>query len=248
MRYKCVVAYNGLNYVGFQSQKNGIAIQDVIESKLKIVFGHDIRLVMASRTDAGVHAYGQVFHFDSDKELLTWKIKNSLNGLLPKDIHINDVEVVSDDFHSRFNVVAKKYEYVINLGEYNVFLDGRAYQCYFKVDVAKIKDVAKYFIGTHDFGSFNTCSYDEYPNQVRTIHRLDVIEDGDLLKIEVVGDGFLRHMVRMIVGTLIDLGRGKKSTDEVIEMIKTPNKHTRRYNIDPNGLYLCEIYYEEKEW
>ena len=109
MRYKCIVAYDGYNYVGFQSQINGTAIQDVIEDKLKIIFNDSIRIVMASRTDSGVHAKGQVFHFDALKEVEPFRLKGSLNGLLPKDIHINSVEVVDENFHSRFNVKAKKY-------------------------------------------------------------------------------------------------------------------------------------------
>ena len=243
MRYKCIVAYDGYNYVGFQSQINGTAIQDVIEDKLKIIFNDSIRIVMASRTDSGVHAKGQVFHVDALKEVEPFRLKGSLNGLLPKDIHINSVEVVDENFHSRFNVKAKKYEYVINTGEYDVFLRNRAYQCFYKLDIDLLKEGAALFEGRHDFGSFNTCSYEDYPDQVREIYSMKVIKRDNLLIIEVVGDGFLRHMVRMIVGTLIDLARGQKSLETVKDMINHPCKSTHRYNIDPGGLYLSEIYY-----
>ena len=109
MRYMCIVAYDGANYVGFQSQINGIAIQDVIEAKLEMIFSDKIKIVMSSRTDSGVHALGQVFHFDSPKTIDTYKLKGSLNSLLPKDIYIKEVKIVSDDFHSRFSTKKKEY-------------------------------------------------------------------------------------------------------------------------------------------
>lgn len=244
MRYKCTVAYDGYNYVGFQSQINGVAIQDVIEEKLKIIFNDDIRIVMASRTDSGVHALGQVFHFDHEKVIDSYRLKGSLNGLLPKDIHIMNVETVDESFHARYSVKAKKYEYHINIGEYDVFSRNRAYQCYYKLDMDLLKKGAELFIGRHDFGSFNTSSYEDYPDQTREIFSMRVIEHGSKVIIEVIGDGFLRHMVRMIAGTLIDLARGQKTLDTVKDMIDHPKKSTHRYNIDPCGLYLCEIYYD----
>ena len=243
MRYKCIVAYDGNNYVGFQSQINGTAIQDVIESVIKKIFREDIRIIMASRTDSGVHAYGQVFHFDATKEINEHKLKHSMNSLLPKDIHIKHIEIVDENFHARFNVKSKKYLYRINIGEYDVFKHGYVYECHYELNLDLMKETAKLFIGKHDFGTFNTTSYDLVNDQVREIYKLDLILVDDELRVEIVGDGFLRHMVRMIVGTLIDLGRGQKTIDEVKDMIDHPSKTTRRYNIDPNGLYLVEIYY-----
>ena len=243
MRYKCVVAYKGTNYAGFQSQINGIAIQDILEDKLGIVFQEPVKIIMASRTDAGVHALGQVFHFDSDKELLTYKIKHSLNCMLPHDIHILNIEVVEETFHARFNVKAKQYVYLINRGEYNVFYDGFAYQCPFELDVESMKETMQLFLGEHDFSSFNTSRYEDHPNQVRTIYRFDLIEQEDILRFEIVGSGFLRNMVRIIIGTLVDVGRHKKQIADVQNMLDVPNKDQRRNNIDPSGLYLKEIDY-----
>ena len=244
MRYKCTVAYKGNNYVGFQSQINGIAIQDVIEAKLKIILGQDTRITMASRTDAKVHALGQVFTFDSDKVFDVYRLKGSMNGLLPKDIHINDIEIVDDDFHPRFMAKGKHYRYIINIGEYSPFLDGFAYQCYFKIDLEKMLECGKLFIGKHDFSAFNTTPYEVTKDQIRTIKSLDIVRHDDLLYIDIIGDGFLRHMVRMIVGTLIDVARGIKDIEDVKRMIDDHTKDdTRRYNIDACGLYLVEIYY-----
>ena len=244
MRYKVLCAYNGTNYVGFQRQINGLSIQEVIEEKLKIILQKDIRIIMASRTDSGVHAYGQVFHFDYEDKLDEYKLKASLNGLLPKDIHILEVELVDESFHARFSVVKKTYEYHININEYDVFLKGLAYDCPYKLNYELIDEALPLFIGHHDFGSFNTSPYDLYPDQWRTIYRLDYVIKDNLLIFTIEGSGFLRHMVRMIIGTLIDLGRGKKNLAEVRDMIEHPNKSKHRFNIDPCGLYLKEICYK----
>ena len=243
MRYKVTLAYNGRNYVGFQSQKNGVAIQDLIEKALMIIFNKDIRIMMASRTDAGVHAKGQVFHFDADRKMDTYKLKGAINSLIPKDIHILKTEIVPDSFHARYCVRNKTYEYLVNTGEYDVFLEGFAYQCFYKLDFELMKKGAEMFIGTHDFSSFNTTTYKEKVDQVRTITEFRITQNKDILKIRVTGDGFLRNMIRIMVGTLIDLGRGHKSLDEIKEMLEHPCKGTKRYNITGNGLYLVKIRY-----
>ena len=243
MRYKVNMAYDGRNYAGFQSQKNALAIQDVIEDALFRIFSEKIRIVMSSRTDAGVHAYDQVFHFDSDIKKEPGKLKFSLNSLIPKDMHINNVEIVTEDFHARFSVKKKTYEYLINIGEYDPFLRGYAYQCFYKLDIDLMKKGAKLLKGKHDFSSFNTSSLKEYPNQVKDITQFSITRKKDILKITVTSSGFLRNMVRIMVGTLIDLGRGLKTLDDIQDMLDHPNKSTRRYNADPNGLYLKKIFY-----
>lgn len=243
MRYKVTLAYNGNNYVGFQSQINGPSIQDNIEQALKKIFKQDIRIIMASRTDAGVHAYGQVFHFDCDREMDSYKLKGAINALTNKDIHVLDVKKVSDKFHARFNVKNKTYKYLINVGEYDVFLDGFAYQCFYKLDIDLMKKGAEIFLGTHDFSSFNTTPYEIKKDQVRTISEFKITRKKDLLTITVTGDGFLKNMVRIMVGSLIDLGRGQKSLEEIEDMLEHPNKKTRRYNITGSGLYLVKIRY-----
>lgn len=243
MRYKVICSYDGNNYVGFQSQKNGKAIQDVIEEVIYHIFDIRLRIIMSSRTDAGVHAKGQVFHFDIEEKMDTYKLKGAFNALLPKDIHVKKVEIVSEEFHSRFSVKDKTYEYLINIGEYDVFLNGYAYQCKYKLDIDLMKKACKLFEGKHDFGSFNTSSYKEYPNQIRDIKEFKLIKKGNMLKFKITGDGFLRNMVRIMVGSLVDLGRGKKSMKELKDMLNNPSKTTKRNNIDPHGLYLIKIRY-----
>lgn len=243
MRYMCIVAYDGANYVGFQSQINGIAIQDVIEAKLEMIFSDKIKIVMSSRTDSGVHALGQVFHFDSPKTIDTYKLKGSLNSLLPKDIYIKEVKIVSEDFHSRFSTKKKEYRYVINLGERDVFLNKRVYDCFYKLDLDLFKKTAALFIGRHDFTSFNTSTFEEAQDQTRVIEDIKIISKDDLLIVEIVGEGFLRHMVRMLVGTMIDVARGQKSLRDVEKMLAEPSKDYHVYNVSPYGLYLVKIYY-----
>ena len=243
MRYKVLVSYDGNNYAGFQSQINALTIQDVIETVLEKIFIEKIRIVMSSRTDAGVHARGQVFHFDSDKKKDLYKLKYSINCLLPKDIHVKEVEIVDESFHARYSVKQKTYEYIINVGEYDVFLNGYAYQCYYPLDIDLMKKGAKLFIGTHDFYSFNTSSIKEYPHQVRTIKEFKITKKGNIIKIKVTSTGFLRNMVRIMVGTLIDLARGQKTLKDIEDMFNNPSKSTRRFNADPHGLYLVQIKY-----
>lgn len=243
MRYKVTIAYDGRNYAGFQSQKNALAIQDVIEKALKRIFNEKIRIVMSSRTDAGVHARAQVFHFDSDTKKDLYKLKYSINSLLPKDIHVLNIEEKDEKFHARYSVKKKTYEYFINIGEYDVFLDGYAYQCFYKLDIDLMKKGAEKFLGIHDFSSFNTSSLKEYPNQIRNITEFKITRKKDILKITVTSSGFLKNMVRIMVGTLIDLGRGKKTLEDIDRMLEKPDKSTRRYNADPNGLYLKKIFY-----
>ena len=243
MRYKVTIAYDGRNYAGFQSQINALAIQDVIENVLFRIFSKKIRIVMSSRTDAGVHAKGQVFHFDSDIKKDLGKLKFSMNSLLPDDIHVIKIEEKDENFHARYSVKKKTYEYFINVGEYDVFLNGYAYQCFYDLDLDLMKKGAKMFLGEHDFSSFNTSSFKEYPNQIRTITQFDISRKKDIVKITVTSSGFLRNMVRIMVGTLIDIGRGKKTLKDIEHMLKVPEKSTRRYNADPNGLYLKKIFY-----
>ena len=243
MRYKVVLSYDGNEYVGFQSQKNGVAIQDVIEDVIYKIFSERTRIIMSSRTDSGVHAKYQVIHFDASKKIDPYRLKGFFNGLLPKTIHVSEVKIVSEKFHARFNVKTKTYEYLINNGEYDVFLNGYAYQCNYHLDIELMKKCAKLFIGKHDFTSFNTTPLSEKENQTRTITKFDVTKKKGIIKVTVTGDGFLKNMVRIMVGCLVDVARGQKEIRDIKEMLKNPSKDYKKYNIDANGLYLVKIRY-----
>lgn len=244
MRYKVNISYDGTNYLGFQAQPHKNTIQDTIEKALMQILHLDQRIIMASRTDAGVHALDQVFHFDINEKLDCFRLKGSFNAVLPKDIHVNNVEEVDESFHARFSVKSKTYIYLINYEEFSPFLINRAYQCKYHLDVEKMRECSRLFLGEHDFSSFSTSTYEEKPDQRRTIYDFEIInENGNLLIVKITGDGFLRNMVRIIVGSLIEVGRGKKNISDVEEMLNNPCKSTRRYNIVPYGLYLARINY-----
>lgn len=243
MRYKVEISYDGTNYLGFQSQPHKKTIQDEIEKAISQILNFDTRIIMASRTDAGVHAKAQVFHFDIDSQLDEYKLKGGFNAVLPKDIHVNSIKKVDETFHARFSVCSKTYEYLINYHEFSPFLINRAYQCKYKLDIEKMRECSKLLLGEHDFSSFNTSTYEEKPDQRRTIFELDLIEENNILKLRIKGDGFLRNMVRIIVGALLEVGRGKKEISDIEEMLNNPSKSTRRYNIAACGLYLTEINY-----
>ncbi|MBR2802202.1 MAG: tRNA pseudouridine(38-40) synthase TruA [Erysipelotrichaceae bacterium] len=242
MKYKCTCSYVGTAYEGFQSQPGGNTIQDHIEAALAVIFRSEIRILSASRTDQGVHAFAHVFQFIAE-ERDPYKLKGSMNALLPPDIRIRKVEPVADDFHCRYMVKEKTYVYLMNLGEYDVFLKDRAYQHRYQVDVEKMREAASFLEGTHDFGSFNTSSYAEHPDQVRTIRKFTIEEKNGRIKMTVTGTGFLRHMVRIMAGTLLEVGRGRKTPEDVLYMLEHPDKTKRRYNIDACGLYLVNIRY-----
>ena len=242
MRYKCEIAYIGTRYAGFQSQINALAIQDVIEKALYEIFREKKRIVMASRTDAGVHALGQVFHFDA-KEYDCYRLKAAFNHFLPDDMHIKQVEAVKKDFHARFSVKAKTYRYLINLGEKNPFLKERALEIHYKLDLELMERAMELFVGRHDFTSFNTTPKEDIEDQVREIYDFKMTQKGDLLIFEIRGDGLLRNMVRLIIGALVEVGRGKKTLEDIKNSLEFPNKNKERLNVAPYGLYLVSIEY-----
>ena len=243
MRYKCIVLYDGSRYYGWQKQVGLLTIQETIENAIAKIVNHDVSIVASGRTDAKVHALGQVFHFDTEKKITN--LKKAINSQLPKDIYIKNIEEVSADFHSRFDAKYKKYEYVINNGEYNPCKAN--YSCHIKdiLDLDLIKKASKLFIGTLDFTSFNATKLTENENQIRTIYQIVLRKEDDLVYISFIGNSFLRYMVRMIVQTLIEIGLGKVSISEVQLMLNKKDKTVCSYNAEPQGLYLVEVSYNK---
>ena len=241
MRYRGVVSYDGTNYSGWQKQPGRISIQGLLEEALFSLTGQHISVTGAGRTDAGVHAYGQVFHFDCDKSF-AW-FARSLNSQLPADVYVREVTEATPDFHSRYDAVRKHYRYCINCGEYDVFLRNRCYQLGHPLDVEKMREGAALFKGEHDFTSFNATKLAEMANQVRTIYSLDIREEGNLAILDFVGNGFLRHMVRMITGSLIALGLGNTTLEDLEGMLNAADKEACHQNAPAEGLYLVQIDY-----
>ncbi len=242
MRYKTTVSYDGTAYNGWQIQPSGITVQKVIQDALAKLTQQEITVTAAGRTDAGVHSYGQVFHFDCDRYFRD--IATSINSQLPDDIHVISCEEVSNDFHSRFAAKWKCYRYLINTGSYDPLMRNHAYQLNARLDVERMKKAAEVFIGEHDFTSFNATKKTEIEDQVRTVYRIDVTEDGETVCLEFYGDGFLRHMIRMMVGTLIEVGKGNLQIEEVRNMLEVCDKNAVHYNAPACGLYLMKISYD----
>jgi tRNA pseudouridine38-40 synthase len=244
MRLKVTVAYNGANFVGWQRQSKGRTVQKTIEDVISVILNKPTEITGSGRTDSGVSATGQVFHFDSDLNISELQWQKALNTILPDDIYIKDVCVVSDDFHARFNVVSKRYDYCIQTGNYDVFSYPFVYQLNRPLNVQKMQECAALFVGEHDFTSFNATPTEMIPYQIRTIKRLDIIEEGSQVRLTFEGKGFLRYMVRMITRVLIEIGLDRLNQDDVILMFELNNKEACKLNAPPQGLTLVEVRYD----
>lgn len=243
MRYKVVIKYDGTNYYGFQKQKDKITIQSELERVLSKIFNESINITGCSRTDKKVHANYFVFHFDSDKEKNTSKLMISMNKLLPEDIYVKDVNVVGNLFHARYSVVSKKYMYVINMEEFDPVTRNIILQYGKKIDINLLKEASKYLIGKHDFKSFT--SDNEKESTIRTINYINFEIDKNLCKIYISGDGFLKYMVRNIVGLFLEINDGIKSVNDVNKVLESKDRTKLGKKALPNGLYLEEVIYDE---
>ena len=246
MRYLMTFSYDGSKYSGYQKQPKKKTIQSEIEKVLKKINSEQkVDIHASGRTDAGVHALNQKAHFDMDAKMSPDKLKHSINCLLPKDIYIKDIKEVNDDFHARFNVKAKEYVYKINMGEYNPIEKDYVYQYNKKLDAVEMERALKYLEGTHSFKAF-VCADDEREDYVRTLSQTNLIRDlKDVNKITLVfiGTGFLRYMVRNIVGTLIEVGEGKRRSEDVINILKSQDRTKAGKTANPEGLYLKNVFY-----
>ena len=210
-KYKCIIAYDGTAFAGYQVQPEKRTVQSELEAALeKMHKGEKVKVTASGRTDAGVHAKGQVIHFDSSNEFPAENWKKALNALLPSDIVVLDVKQVSDAFHARFDPIGKEYRYMITRGPITrSFRRNYAYHYPYPLDIEAIREAISYLIGTHDFTSFCAANTNVV-DKVRTIYKIELNEDGDSLMFRFVGNGFLYNMVRILVGTLLEVGSGKR--------------------------------------
>lgn len=243
MRWKVTLSYDGSDYAGWQRQSNAHSIQEVIESCLSKLHKHPIMITASGRTDAQVHAVGQVFHFDSEKEIAEQQWKHALNSMLPNDIRIQKVEAVEEQFHARFSATLKRYDYLISNQKDNPFLQKYMAIEPMKLDIEAMQSCALIFVGTHDFTSFTSAKIDPRKPRTKTITRLEVVEEQDYIRIIFEGTGFLRYMVRMLAQTLIEVGKHRIDTLEVQAMLDGKDKHLCRYKADACGLYLMHVTY-----
>jgi len=243
-RYKCTISYDGSNYCGFQIQPKDRTVQGEIEKALKKLHkGTEIKIQASGRTDAGVHAKGQVIHFDSPLDIPVNKWALALNTLLPHDIVVQDTEAVSASFHARFNVVAKEYRYFVQLGERrDPFRRAFAYYYPYTLNVEAMREAIQYFIGEYDFTSFCSAKTDK-EIKIREITAVNIELQDDNLVFIFKGNGFLYNMVRIMVGTLLDVGRGKRLPSSIPNIIERKDRMAAGKTASANGLYLWKVDY-----
>ena len=239
-------SYDGTNFNGYQKQPRKRTIQKEIEDVLKQINDNkNVSIYSSGRTDAGVHALNQKAHFNMDIKISPERLLRGMNSLLPGDIYVKDIVVVSDDFHARFDAIGKEYIYKINLGEYNPIERNYVYQYCKKLDIISIERGLEYLKGTHNFKSFVKTD-EEIVDYVRTISEATIVRDSkDFNKVIItfVGTGFLRYMVRNMVGLLIDIGEGKRKPEDVIDILKRENRKFAGKTAPSCGLYLRNVFY-----
>ena len=243
MRYLITFSYDGSKYKGYQKQPNEATIQGELERVLTGINNSEVLVSASGRTDAGVHALNQTAHFDLNINITPEKLKMALNSLLPNDIYVKSVEEVDECFHARFNVKEKEYIYKINVGEYNPLEKDYVYQYNKELDIVKMKEAIKYFEGTHDFKSF-TKNNDEKDDFVRTIISTSIDIKDNIITISFRGTGFLRYMVRNMVGCLIEVGQLKRESIEVKTILEAKDRTKAGITAHPEGLYLKEVSYK----
>lgn len=246
-RVKLTVAYDGTDYCGWQIQPNGITIEEVLNKKLSELTGEQIAVIGASRTDSGVHARGNVAVFDTDSRIPAERMAYALNRKLPEDIVIVRSEEVPPDWHPRYQDCMKTYEYHIWNAEVPDPTKRRTtYHVSYRLDIEKMRKAALYLVGEHDFVSF--CSiHKNVKTTVRTIYELSIGQNGEELVFRIRGNGFLYNMVRIIVGTLLRVGRGFYTPEQVKEILEAKNRDAAGVTVPPQGLVLVEIKYDELE-
>lgn len=243
-RVKLVVAYDGANYHGWQVQDNGITIEEVLNRTISELVQEDIKVIGASRTDAGVHACGNVAVFDTESRIPGDKFSFALNQRLPEDIRIQESCEVDADFHPRYADTVKTYEYNI-LNRRFELPTKRLYAafCYYPMDIERMNQAAAYLVGEHDFKSFCSAGA-QVQTTVRTIYAVNVTKADDMVHIRITGNGFLYNMVRIIAGTLMQVGTGLMEPEQVKEILEARDRSKAGPTAVAKGLTLVEIRYE----
>jgi tRNA pseudouridine38-40 synthase len=239
---KIIVEYDGTRYCGWQVQKNAISVQEVLQKGIEEIVAHKIMLTGSSRTDAGVHAKGMVANFVTSSAIPESNFPAAINTKLPKDIVVIHADEVGTDFHSRYSSKGKRYSYnILNRRMPSPILRNLCAHIPETLDVEKMKQAGAYFIGTYDFSAFKSSGSSVIDN-VRTIRLLNIAKDGDIIKIDIEADGFLYNMVRIIAGTLIDVGKGKIDPSDISCIIASRDRKLAGKTAPAHGLcleYVC---------
>lgn len=245
LRYAIVVEYVGKELLGSQIQPQGRTVQGEIESVLKILLSEEIKISMAGRTDAGVNARYQVAHFDFEKEIDCKKSVNSMNALLPSDISIANMVQIDANFHSQKVAKMKYYRYAINNASQRSVWDEKSTHIRMNLDVEKMNQALGYILGKHDFSAFK-CAHTANPSVECTIFRAECRREDTMVYIDFAGDRFLYNMVRILVGSLIEIGRGEKSVSWMQEVLDSKDRSNAGATAPSEGLTLVYIDYEKK--
>lgn len=243
MIVKCTVAYDGWAYAGWQKQENALGIQEIIESALEKIHKKSTSIVASGRTDAKVHALGQVFHFESDGKIQPISYVRALNSLLPLDIRIQKAEKAEEDFHARFSCRSKRYLYIATRNQKDPFACRTKGILYQDLNVEQMLDACQFLIGTHDFTTFSSSRIDPRKSRIKTIKMISIEKRGQDYYFSFEGNGFLRYQVRMMTGTLIEVGKQTITPLDVQKMLDLKDKEACRFNASPQGLYLMEVCY-----
>ena len=243
-RIKITLSYDGTAFNGYQVQPNGRTVQEELQRALKQMHkGEAVQVTGSGRTDARVHAFGQVIHFDTTLSIPLENWTRALNAQLPDDVRVLHSEAVSSDFHARYDVVRKTYQYrVHNRAALDVFRRNYAVHEPQSLDLMEMKRAAAYLSGEHDFTSF-CASKTDVKNKVRTIYRIEIDQVQDELVFTFEGSGFLYNMVRILMGTLFEIGKGRRSADDIPMILEAKDRNKAGKTAPPHGLYLWKVFY-----
>lgn len=242
-RYKCLMEYDGQNYAGFQIQPNAVTIQQITETALSSLFGKETKITASGRTDSGVSARGQVIHFDTDSDIPADKIPFAVKTLLPDDISILSCTEVDNLFHARFSAKAKTYCYKICLTKVNRPLYKKYYQYPFNINLQLLEEALNHLKGTYNFKAFMAAGSD-ISNFERTIYDIKLVkENNDCYSIKITANGFLYNMVRIIVGTVLDIARGKLTIQNIDKMLESGDRNFGGHTAPAEPLCLEEVFY-----
>ena len=238
---RLLLEYDGTHFVGWQSQDRGRTVQDELERALRVLTRASIRPIGSGRTDAGTHALGQVAHFQTASDLPTERLLRGLNGLLPADIAIRAIDEVPADFHARYSAKRKRYRYRIHLAK-SALNRSQVWAYYQALSLAPMHAAARALIGTHGFGAF--CKQDPVPNSLDCqIYDADWSVQGTELVFEIEGNRFLRHMVRILVGTMVDIGRGARPAEDIAALLASGERADAGPTAPAHGLCLLWVAY-----
>lgn len=246
MRIAAGVEYDGSGFAGWQVQREGRTVQACVEQALGRVADHPVQVVCAGRTDAGVHATGQVIHFDTEaaRSDRSWVL--GANTHLPGDVCLTWARPVPEDFHARFSARARRYRYVIlDRWVRPALLRGRATWCHYPLDVERMQMATRHLLGEHDFSTFRALGC-QAKSPVRTIHEIAVTREGEFVYLDVRANAFLHHMVRNIAGVLLAVGKGEQAPDWVPELLAHRDRTKGGVTAPPDGLYFVQVYYESQ--